>query len=441
MHVDLASRRSVLLGALALGLSSSTKAWPLSSPARPVHAPRPSDVCFSSRWPRENTIEVAQAFGATRLDWCYTSDKAFVEQARAAGLSVVGGALEPGRPDLVGSRERNTGRIVDRAGNRVTTPWMRVWPGVYWGCVNSPDFRRIWVAHASRALEAGVDWFVVDGAAMNGAAVAWGGCFCMHCRLRAAREGADLDRDMLPFQQRSVARFHRDMRSEIDRIAGRRVTFAFNCLATPSRGEAWYDRFFDFGCCEINPEHIEPRELGARLMAAERAGRPQMLTLRSRDIAMNRRVAAWAYSNGGHMIAPWDVYLAPAPGVSGRFFGDPKDFASIFLFARRLGRILDDATPVDGIGYEKAWFSDRPGWFGGLRVSTSGDFAVLHLVSWAHDGPAKLTVDPARILPGGIKAARVLTDGGAAIAMERRGAKLVCGLPTTTWAAVEMQPN
>lgn len=121
-------------------------------------------------------MDAALAFGATRLDWCYTRDARFLSQMRAAELAPLGGALNTILPDKVGGRQWNRGRILDAKGQTVTAPWMR-WPGMAWGCVNSPDWRRSWLEHARTALDAGIDWFIVDDPRMNEAAVACGSCF------------------------------------------------------------------------------------------------------------------------------------------------------------------------------------------------------------------------------------------------------------------------
>jgi len=95
-----------LLTALLLPValaSAADSGAPFAQMARPWPrtngAPKASDVCFSTRWPRPmnpadkwNAFQAAREFHATRLDWLYLSgqpdrDKAFVAKFKAAGCS------------------------------------------------------------------------------------------------------------------------------------------------------------------------------------------------------------------------------------------------------------------------------------------------------------------------------------------------------------------
>ena len=85
---------------LAVTLTPAADDAPFAQIARPQPradgAPRASDVCFSTRWPRPlnpadkwDAFKVAREFHATRLDWLYLSgqperDKAFVAKFTAA---------------------------------------------------------------------------------------------------------------------------------------------------------------------------------------------------------------------------------------------------------------------------------------------------------------------------------------------------------------------
>ncbi|MGX9965595.1 hypothetical protein ACVFYP_19870 [Roseomonas sp. F4] len=430
MTVPALPRRAVLAGALALATAPSQAAAP---PRRPAHAPRPSDICFSARWARPEALEAAKAFGATRLDWCYTRDRGFMTQARQAGLAPLGGALNTILTDSLTGRAWREGRILDREGRPVTAPWMR-WPGMAWGCVNSPAYRTTWLAHAKAGLEAGIDWFIVDDPRMNEAAVAWGGCFCQDCQASARREGADLATDMRGFQRRSVTRFHQDMRAEVDAIASRRVTFASNNV----RGQSgWPYDLFDFGIAEADPRDVAPAALARMLRAAEMAGRPQVLTLRSEDVALNRRVIAWSYANGGHLLAPWDVYLRSTPEGSDRFFGHAEDFAPIYAMARALAPLLDAAV-VSGDPPNESWRLDRPGWEAALRTTPDGRRAALHLVPWQAETPARLTLDLAALMPGPA-GAELHGPGGMSRRLGLAGGPLTLDVPAAPWLVVALE--
>jgi hypothetical protein len=431
----LASRRDVLASAGGAALLAASPAWAKSAvPTRPIHAPRPSDVCFSVRYARPDALDVARAFGATRLDWCYSEDKTFFRAARAAGMKVLGGALNTILPDTVGGKTRLQGRILDANGRPLTAPWMQ-WPGIYWGCVNSPAYRTIWLAHARAALAAGVDYFTVDDPTMNVAAAQWGGCFCQYCRTGADTERLDLTKDMAAFQKISVTRFHSEMRAAVDRIAGRHVTFALNNY----RGRTfWPYDLFDFGIAEIDPPNCAPDNIAKMLRVAEMAGRPQLLTLRSGDIALNRRMIAWCYANGGQLVVPWDVYLSSTSTGANRLYGQPADFAPIYLFARRLSALLDEAIVSVDLP-PGAWSVDGPGWNGAFRTSPSRRRAALHLVPWRDEITSRITISPSALLPG-VRRARLLGPGGF---VQNIGGKLgpgtVIAAPASPWLVVELE--
>ncbi|CAN5347797.1 hypothetical protein BH10PSE7_BH10PSE7_17620 [soil metagenome] len=433
------SRRSLLLGAGALAFAPRT-AFALAIPPRPGSAPRPSDVCFSSRWARTNAAEAARAFGATRLDWCYGTDKAFFDAMRAVGIRTIGGALNAELPDAGSDNQYTLGRVLDRQGKRVTAPFMKSW-GVFNGCVNSPEYRATYLGRAKQALVAGADWFVTDDPGMNYTAIAWGGCYCRYCRKQAAAEGLDLDTQMRPFQLRSVKRFYADMRVAINRAAGREITLAGTSVVdTKYRWMAWPQTDFPFSCCELGEKGLNSQDLAAKLTGSELAGRPTVITLRSQSIALNRRVLAWCYAHGGNMIAPWDVFLGEPLSSTERFFGNPADYAPLYQFARSLGSLLDEAVPGNELP-SGSWSASRPGLGTSLRVNPGGRFAVLHLVSWENDGPFSLTFDAARLVAGHrVNAARLLGPGGIAVALDHSvDGNFTCNVPGLTWAAVEMR--
>ena len=420
--------RRALLGAAA-ALPFAARAADPRDPA----LPRRSDVMFSARWARPEALEAARAFGATRLDWCYTADPRFVAAARGAGLRTVGGTLNANMTDAPGRHSWREGRILDRDGNRVAAPWMRGW-GVAWGCVNAPEYRAAWLAHARAALEAGVDWLLVDDPAMNAAAVGWGGCWCAHCRDRAAAEGVDLARDMRAFQRASVTRFYAEIRPELDRIAARRVTVGCNNY----RGDpGWPHDLFDLGIAELPPANATPDHIAVVLRTAEARGFPQAVTLTSDDVALNRRVAAWCYALGGWMLAPWDVYLRSTPTGSDRFFGRAEDFAPIYAMARGLAEALDEALTAGAVP-EGAVEAGAPGLHAALRAPRDRRFTVLHLVQWGEEVPVNLRLDAVRLRAG---EGLVTLPGAAPVRMRRDGGALVAELPAAVWYAVVLRPG
>jgi len=273
------------LAALNASDSGSTFAQMARPHPRANGAPKASDVCLSTRWPRPmnpsdkwDSFKAAREFHATRLDWLYLSgnpdrDKAFVAKFKAAGF-LIGGTLNCQPPDSpTGAKRTYTmARTVDMKGEPLKDPWTKSW-GMRFCCPNHPGYAKLYLDHARYALDQGVDHLQMDGVQLNDIMLHYGGCFCTHCvkgfREYLARHSmgsqrtewgiADLAafdyaqfllglgtapdaassawkgprelRELFrAFQIESGLGFLREMHREIDRIAGRKV--GYSCNAT-----------------------------------------------------------------------------------------------------------------------------------------------------------------------------------------------------------------
>ena len=424
---------------------------------RPAGAPRYSDVCFSSRWfhptnakDPHDTFKTAKAFHATRLDWVYTMDPKFIGRAKALGMGFYT-ALNTILTDGPGLRTREKGRILNLKGERVCAPWMVAWSG-YWGCANSPDYRRTFLGHAKRCIDAGTDGFQVDDPGLNVAAIAWGGCYCPHCVAgfreflktnttadeRAKLGITDIEAfdykayvlardEKVParlrglfrrFQVEAVTTYYADMRAAIDAHAKRRVPMSSN-----NYGGRWgfpYD-FFDYGIAEYPHRAAKPAALRAAFVDARRRGKAQLFTFVSRDVALTRRMIATCYACGGHLIVPWDVYMGTGKP---RYYAGPADYADLYAFVRVQAALFD--------GYEEAAAAGK-----GIRdrrhrkllpvaIAGAGDvyaFArakpgdreapvVVHLVDWSEQPKAfKVTLLNAKFFGKRPLTAKLLVPG------------------------------
>ena len=71
---------------------------------------------------------------------------------------------------------------------------------------------------------------------------------------------------------------------------------------------------------------------------------------------------AFSYACGGHVLAPWDLYVK---GNKPRYFGEPKDSADLYGFVRACAPLLD--------GYEEAFALLPELRAGGKAVAPSSD--------------------------------------------------------------------
>lgn len=368
---------------------------------RPDGAAKYSDVSLSSRWQRPmnendpyNTFETAQAFHATRLDWVYSTDSTWIQECKKRGYHFVA-ALNSKLPDEPGGNTRKQGRIRDRERNFVTAPWMQGW-GAWWGCVNSPEYKSIFLDHAKLCLDGGADYFQVDDPDMNFNAVNWGGCFCKYCQEKAGRLNIDLNdiEQMKQFQAESVKAFFKEIRKQVDEYAGRHVPFSCNNY------KAEWTRFpynqFEIGMAEVPEEEARPDLIYNKILHTREMGKSQLLAFVSEDQELTRKMIATAYACGSHLIVPWDVYLKSTPEGSIRFFGKPGQFADLYGFVRANSAYLDgfEDAAVAGNGLrDDRYLEDFP-----IAIEEGGDSiyafiraipeedetpVVIHLVDWS----------------------------------------------------------
>lgn len=330
---------------MALAYAGAAAAWPYPG-GRPVRAastssspPQPSDVLMSARWSIPEVIDLARNCQATRLEWNYVERGSFFQDAKAAGVQVSGGAINMWPTDGPGLASYKIGRQQDRYGAAIEAPWVKG-KGWYWGCVNNPDFFRLQMGRASRALQAGASVIQYDDCAGAIPAVAWGGCWCAHCRQQAARQGYDLERQMLAFQTASTVRYIKSLRSQIDAVNGDRVMMSCNNYRL--RTGVPYD-LFDYGMCEISPADAAPHALETAFRRFEQNGWMQVVTLRSSDIALNRATIARTHALGGAMLYPYNVYMPVGP----RFTANASDVAGLYRFVRIIGSVLDSSRFTD----------------------------------------------------------------------------------------------
>lgn len=387
--------------------------------------PRRSDVSFSPRngaHSAANWHDIAKAFHATRIDWTYGS-QAFVAEARRLGFSCTA-ALSP----LVGATGDKSDRLRAKNGELIRAPW-QPWPHAYWGCYNNQAFRRQFKDAAMKLIAAGATGIQIDDAAGNYVAANWGACWCNSCMQKAQGLGIDLASKMESFQRDSAREFFEWLFQQLPAIITTSNNNAGMNLDVPTP-------LFDFSIGEIELRHLDIAFLVRRFMALDAAGRRQIVTLRSNNVAANRRAIALVYACGGLMIVPWDVYLRSTPSGSERFFGRIEDFADLYALIRRHAAWFDDFKLVS---VASKHISIAPNL---LSSEASSDLAVLRQHG---DGRLTLHVVSAPGTSGGAvrirtrlrSAALATADGLRPLASRFEAGSLHIEIPPSiTWAVV-----
>jgi hypothetical protein len=352
--------------------------------------PRKSDVVFSSRSGRADALEVIRAYGANRVEWCYSDAEEFIQQIRGA-IEWFGGAINPTlRP------QSDSGYALDIEGKPIVAPWMTHW-GSPWISTTSNDSRQALFNKSKRFIERGARSIQVDDPLMQLATVRWGGDFSSatlqgfseYLRnnpekmrltgLTAYKEEPFDYREYLASQYRintladylrqyarlpstpiwasyiksTVRDFYVWYRSQLDYEASQRFPISMNLvgLSRPDETRAYFflSEFADYAISETPISDPVDMVIRAATMRALGIGHVASLLPRSRE--ENRRAIAFLYSIGVQPLVPWDVYIGTGPDRKPkRFYGEPKDYADMYSFVRANRELFDGFETAAVVG-------------------------------------------------------------------------------------------
>ncbi len=342
------------------------------------------DVLLSSRSKRKNSMAAIEAFNPDRLMWCYSADPGFIRACRSAGVRTFQAAI-----NSIAGVDEPEAQALDLDGKPVVAPWMvafspkKPW---YWGCNNRPRFLEYSLERAKKAVAAGADWVQFDDWSMIVSAHSWSGAgFCDDC-MAAFRDY--LRRNVPPekrrklgtgpletfdyrtylhrqcgiadaaaymkkrgslattpvfedFQRRSVRRFFRELRQQLDRATGRTVPLSINAsLFHPDQRTNYLVDVVDF--LQGETWHMGLADLAVPAKTAEGLGKWQVFVPKPRDLRTARRAIAASYALGQLMLVPWDMYMgSDATGVRPRYYGKPEQYGDLFRFVHASRALLD----------------------------------------------------------------------------------------------------
>jgi hypothetical protein len=359
-----------LVAPAGAGLMEGVKAMPPMKPG----APDRTEVLFSVRFPRADAMDVARAYGATRIVWHYAADAGFVARMRSAvprvGLSM----------NANGPLSDPAGRVLGFDGQSLSAPWMKTW-GVHWVSSTHPAARESAAREVQRLVALGADTLQFDDPTLQlFAGLYQAGDFnpatqrgfrpWLEANVSAAERqrlgldtlGADY-RDWLRRQHgvQDAADYLRRWRSLPSsalwlRYLRATVVEHFTWLKRAAAAEAGRPVPLSMNLsgltepAEVNPHHFlldvadfvmsestitdRPR-LVSQWAVARSAGLGNAPSILPGTLAENRTAIAHLYALGATPLVPWDTYDGnDAQSRPQRFFGAPADYADLFRFVR-----------------------------------------------------------------------------------------------------------
>lgn len=354
-------------------------------------APERTDVLFSVRFPRAAAIDVARAYGTTRVVWHYARDPAFVKQLQAVtphiGLTM----------NANGPLADPAGRVLNFDGEALGAPWMKTW-GVYWVASTHPASREAATAEIHRLIGLGAESIQFDDPTLQlFAGLHQAGDFnpatqrgfrpwldqnVPEQELRSlgldklgddyrgwlqarhgVRDARDYQRRMgsfpstvywLRYLRATVVEHFVWLKKEASAVAGQPVPLSMNLsvLFEPTDVNPQFFLAFEADFAMSEAQIIDPARMTSQWAVARAAGLGSAPSILPRSRAENRIALAHLYALGSTPLAPWDVYIGNDDrGRPQRFFGAPEDYADIFRFVRNFPEFHEglEVAPLVGV--------------------------------------------------------------------------------------------
>jgi hypothetical protein len=385
----------LVLAILAQPLAAQRGDWQLTDgasvhPAYRGPVPEKSDVILSTRFRRPQAVEIIKAYGANRVEWVYSTDKAYIQSLKAVA-SRFGGALHSTMtlPD-------SNGLALDFDGNPIVPPWMAPW-GAKLISIAHPSGRKFIEDAAKRYVDLGADSIQFDDPLLQVQSGYRGGDFSPlvldefrkflvnypdqaalsrlgivdpstfdYRRFLTDRFGiknADDYRKQyrnlpttplwMSFHREYVRSFFSDFRATLHKYRGSYFPLSMNLnpvSPSESRPDFFLAEFADYAISETPIGDLDLLQIRAATLRAQGVGFVPSILPKSRQ--ENRLAIATLFSLGGTTLVPWDVYYTVGPEEKpDRFFGAPEDYADLFHFVRRNAALFDrfEQTAVVGV--------------------------------------------------------------------------------------------
>lgn len=390
----------ILALALLTPLAATAAEWQItdSALAQPPYrgiVPKKADVVFSSRGTNPDAIPVAKSFGATRIEWVYSTDAPFVGQI-VREFDWFGGAL-----NSIPKIPNDSAASQDFDGKALVHPRMKSWNRP-WITTTNPAAQNALRSMAQSYVTLGARSIQVDDPLLQAYASQWGGdfnpstvagfpAFLAKYSDQGAVESASLRGFQGDYREFLRSKFgiknaedykrrqsglpttalwntyllgtvvdHFDaLRGYLDKAHGGRFALSMNLtfLDRPSESNAHFAlaAHADYAMSETPIDR--PYEIRMRALTARALGLGFVPSIKPKDLAGNRVAIATAYALGGNPIVPWDIYVGnDSAGKPQRWSGTTDDYGDLFRMPKNHPGLFNDreqtaivgiAVPVD----------------------------------------------------------------------------------------------
>ncbi|MBI2259906.1 MAG: hypothetical protein HYU67_13535 [Flavobacteriia bacterium] len=316
-------------------------------------------LILTTRWfhPRNSmdtlsTLKAIRDFKPSRIDWVYTNDSNVTNIFKKLNIAYSLTA-NPMCPDSSGYTTQKL-RIKTINGETYIAPWMKSWKikTPYWGCVNNPEFQKLFLDYTKSLVKLGPDGIMVDNPEFNARLERDKliGCFCDHCerkfinkKFRYKRNKNKLEEEIKTlienskdknfkknelqikyeeFQINSVTKFLANWKKELLKTNPNLKFFCNNY-----NGE-WrkYHLIFDGGIAEITESNINDKKLDELYKLSDSLKKSQLFNCNSGDFSLHEKLLIYNLKHNRDILIPWDLFIL---GEKNRFYMDEKKFNEI----------------------------------------------------------------------------------------------------------------
>lgn len=351
--------------------------------------PAKSDVIFSTRFTRPESLPLIREFGATRVEWVYTKDPGFAEALKEGGRWF-GGTLNANGP-----LPDDDGYARDFDGKVLVAPWMKGWNG-RWVTTTHPDTQRDFEEQTRRYIGFGARSLQFDDPQLQAFSAlhqagdfneatlkgfpAWLAAYPNRSRvefaglagftgdyrqwLRDKHKVADADdyRKRLwsfpstwlwiAYIRSTVSEHFIRLRRMAAEARGGPLPISMNLsLSVPVELNPHFflARFADYIMAET---HIDDwPQMVSHAATARSLGLGYVPSIMPKGTPENRVAIASLYALGGQPIVPWDVYVGnDEAGQAKRFFGTAADLGDLYRFVRANATLFDSKELAPQVG-------------------------------------------------------------------------------------------